>query len=675
MLTRSNARKQRPNLNLISATRLSNYAKNDMILDYLDKLDENGKKLDENLCVVRKRSRSDDLNQDVPVKKMKFEQKTVSKNTTTYTYTNTNLNTSKVLSSEKTSFDYIIESGYAFENDIIKQIKCQMLGHKEFDKIFELTESNAWTNCSSTIDAIKSGKYTIIMGANLINNKNNTWGKPDLLVKGEWIKKYIESEIPHIDLSKWYVIDVKSSTIVLINKGEEISNSLLFNAYRAQVFVYTQALNNLLYDRGINNNVVHGFILGKKYKYVVDRNIVFKKPFEFLGTMDFSKNAFGKKSWHNVISKAVEWNNDLKLNWEKFSLNPINKNELYPNMKNHYDGRWHCTKKEIAIKNKEITLLWNCGVSNRKLAWDKGIKNYSDPKLNAKILGFENTSKELIIETMLKLLSSNKNFYLSKLNNLGNWQTKSKWEFFVDFETYNSDTIYDEYFNWDDMGSGAIIYMIGVCYYDANEKLIHKSFVLEYNGYQLIKKIFDSNKNSEIFPDSFSDVKFNDIVFCSSEKNLMEEFGNFILGFKPLNMDIDRFKQEVRLCHWSSAEPSIFGKKLEELNFSKSSMNKYKFNWFDLLKIFKHSEYPIVIKECFGFGLKEIVKKLNQYKCINLSWSDLDDGLLSSFIARDIYTKEERTHSLQMYNIIEYNYVDCKALHCVLDWMRRTINT
>ena len=52
MLTRSNARKQRPNLNLISATRLSNYAKNDMILDYLDKLDENGKKLDENLVAL-----------------------------------------------------------------------------------------------------------------------------------------------------------------------------------------------------------------------------------------------------------------------------------------------------------------------------------------------------------------------------------------------------------------------------------------------------------------------------------------------------------------------------------------------------------------------------------------------------------------------------------------------
>ncbi len=668
MLTRSNTRKRRPLL--FSATRLSNYVKNDMVLDYLDKLDENGKKLDENLCVVRKRSRSDDLNQNNPVKKIKFEQKSTNTNLCNISTSTSILGQNNY---EKTSFDYIIESGYAFENDIIKQIKQMMFENGESYKIYELAESNAWTNCDLTISSILSNKYTIIMGSNLINNKNNTWGKPDLLVKGEWIKKYIKSEICHVNLSKWYVIDIKSSTIVLINKGEEISNSLLFNAYRTQVFVYTEALNNLLYNNGINNNVKHGFILGKKYKYVIDKNVIFKKPFEFLGTMDFNKNAFGKNSWHNVILKAVDWNNDLKLNWEKFSLNPINKNELYPNMKNHYDGKWHGIKKEIAIKNKEITLLWNCGISNRKLAWDKGIKNYSDTKLNAKILGFENTSKELIIETMLKLLPSNKNFYLSKLNNLNNWQTKSKWEFFVDFETFNSDTIYDEYFSWDDMGSGSTIYMIGVCYYDSNNKLIHKSFVLEYDGFKLIKKIFDLNKNSEIHPDSFADVKFNDIIFCSSEKKLIEEFGNFILGFKPAKMDIDKFKQEIRLCHWSSAESSIFGKKLEELNFSKSSINKFKFNWFDLLKIFKHSEYPIVIKECFGFGLKEIVKKLNQYGYINLSWSDLDDGLLSSFIARDIYTKEEQTHNIQMHNIIEYNYVDCKALHCVLDWMRKTV--
>ena len=136
-------------------------------------------------------------------------------------------------------------------------------------------------------------------------------------------------------------------------------------------------------------------------------------------------------------------------------------------------------------------------------------------------------------------------------------------------------------------------------------------------------------------------------------------------------MNDDTFKNKIRLFHWSCAEPSMFNKKILEYNLDKI---KFNLNWYDLLKIFKYDKSPIIIKECFSFSLKEIIKKMNYYNLINLSWSDLDDGLLSSFIARDIYIGLENAPNSKMFNIIEYNYIDCKALYLLINWMRTTIN-
>ena len=627
---------------LISATRISNYIKNDMIIDYLDLLNEKKMILNENLKVTRKRTQNDildnnDFNQEYKRKK------------------------------SKSSFDYIVEAGYLFENDILKQIESMMIKKNEYKKIIKLSESNINLNCNQTIKTIIEDKHTVILNAVLINEINNTWGKPDLLVKGEWIKKYIHDNIPYLDSKKWYVIDIKSSTINLINKGEEVSSMLLYNVYKSQIYIYTDALNVLLKKYNINNNVNYGFILGKKYKYTINKNIINKKPFEYLGIIDFKKgfnNGNNGNNWNNLISDAINWNNDLRLNWKDYNVNPINKDELYPNMKNTYDKNWHKIKKEIAIKNKELTLLWNCGITNRKLAWENNIKHYDDPQLNSSILGFKNTSKETIVNSMLKILHSEKNYHLNKLNDCMEWQTKSKWEFFIDFETYNKDAIYDENYDWDNSFNNNKIYMIGLSYFTENNILIHKSFILEYEQYNELKNEFKNNIQ-------FDDVKYEDCIFCKDEMDLIKKFSDFIKSFKPLLMDMEFFKKNIRLCHWSGAEPILFNKKIEEYKLNNKD---YWFNWYDLLKIFKHDRYPIIIKECFGFGLKEIIKKLNQYGLIKLSWSDLDDGLLSSFIARDIYIKNNGNNiNNDMYYIIEYNYIDCKALHYILEWMRKEV--
>ena len=659
MHTRSYFKNQKSNL--ISATRISNYVKDDLIIDYLDLLNEKKMTLNEKLEVTKKRSRDDNYDQN-KIKK------------------------------SKSSFDYIVESGYIFEEDIFKQISEYMIRNNEYKKLIKITESDIILNCNQTIKTIIDNKHTIILGSILINNANNTWGKPDIIVKGEWIEKYINAKFDCIDKNKWYIIDIKSSTINLINKGEDISNKLLYNVYKLQIYVYTKCLNELLKEYNYNNNVYYGFILGKKYKYSIAKNLTNINSFDYLGIINFKKG-FGTNiysgtidDWDKVLEKSIKWNNDLRQNWDKFSVNPINKDELYPNMKNSYDKNWHKLKKQIALENKEITLLWNCGIVNRKLAWTNGIKHYDDPKLTTTILGFDGSSKKIIISSMLNILQTNTNskFILNKLNNCMGWQTESQFEFFVDFETFNTDAIYDENsnLNWNGNGnwkgnnsfsSNQKIYMIGVSYISKNDGILnHKSFVIKFNGSNILEK------KISIIKTQLENFKYTDCIFCNDELELIMKFSDFVTSFKPAQMDPNQYKKSIRLCHWSCAEPIMFNNKIFEYKLNETD---YWFNWFDLLKIFKHDKYPIIIKNCFGFGLKEIVSKLNQYELIKLSWSDLDDGLLSSFKAREIYIGKKTKTSIdsdnndQMYSIIEYNYIDCKALYCILNWMRKEVRS
>ena len=187
MLTRNKSKESK--YQLISATRISNYIKNDMIIDYLDLLCEKNLTINDELRITNKRKNS-------------FE------NEENEDFVN--------LKKKKSSFDYIVESGYNFEYDIIDKIKFLMTEKNELKKLIEINELDIYLNCTQTVKIILENNHNIILGSVLINNKNNTWGKPDLIVRGDWINKYIMDNLIMIDHKKWYIIDIKSSTINLI---------------------------------------------------------------------------------------------------------------------------------------------------------------------------------------------------------------------------------------------------------------------------------------------------------------------------------------------------------------------------------------------------------------------------------------------------------------------------
>lgn len=644
MLTRSKAKISKEGL--FSATSLVNYIRNDGIIDYFDIVSRNNYTIDtDNEFKLKKRKLSE-------MDDMSIKQSNTIKN-----------NVFKL--DKKSSFDYIVENGYIFENIIIEQIKDKMKSNGEIEKLAIINTNDFSLRYNKTYELLKEKKVDIVLGGLLINKSNNTYGFPDLIVSGYWISKYIEESMSNlcIDSNSYYIIDIKSSSINLINSGENVSSGLLFDGYKAQIYVYTQALNSML-----NSNIKLGFILGKKYNFTANKSkIVLSNPFAKLGIIDYDYEKSNGTDFKELILNAIKWKKKLEKEWKNLHLAPIDDDNLYPNMKNHYDKNYKKIKKEVAYENKEITLLWNVGIKNRKIAWDNGIKKFTDEKIKPELLGINNSSSKYdIIDKMLFInKQNNQNVIISSKNNYLNWQTEYSNEFFVDFETYSEEKIYDENSdNFTESLNTQIIYMIGVIYLNKKSKMLEfKCFIIDFEGSKLVPQNIEKHHK----------CTHNSYIFCNSEKELITKFVDFIKELKKPHLKIEDYYKETRLIHWSQAEPIIFNKKIKE-----HRLVDYDFElpWYDLLKIFKYEKQPIVIKDCFSFGLKDIIKNLNSHGLINLVWPELDDGLLSSFIAKDIYEKVEKNNIksvFNMINIVEYNYIDCMAISKLLVWMRNTI--
>ncbi len=650
---------------LHSATSLVNYIRSDCIVDFIEILNRNNYKidLDDNLNIKKLNLKNEKLEELEELEELKEDNSTL---------ININFQNKRKRSS---SFDYIVDDGYKFENNIITEIKNKLREQNDILNLVELNDEDILSRYNKTVTTLNNRDHDIILGGILVNSVNNTYGFPDLIVSGSWIKKYITNSPENIveDRSEYYIIDIKSSGISLIQSGELVGSGLLYDGYKAQIFVYTQALNQLL-----GSNITKGFILGKNYQYSSGGiKIKIDNPFERLGIIDYKYEESNGRNFYEKINQAVKWKEYLKENYQNIKLNPINNDLLYPNMKNPYDKNYKKIKREISIKNKEITLLWNCGIKNRMLAWDQGIKNYDNKKLTPEILGFESKSSRYnILDKMLNInRDKKKTIFFDKSSNTNNWKKQFTNEFYVDFETYSKEKMYGEntYSNTNEEYLENLnfqqIYMIGVNYMknDINE---FKCFIIKFNSNQ--KEIQEQiNKKNNL------KCSHSCYIYCESEKDLIIKFTDFIYSFEPVSKSksnlnpLDIYKN-TRLIHWSNAEPVLFKKKLIEYNLKDF---EYNLPWYDLLDIFKNEENPIVIKGCFGFGLKEIVKKLNELKLIEIKWPELDDGLLSSFKAKEIYSDDieyldDIDKIVNMINIVEYNYIDCLALYKILEWMR-----
>jgi predicted RecB family nuclease len=145
------------------------------------------------------------------------------------------------------------------------------------------------------------------------------------------------------------------------------------------------------------------------------------------------------------------------------------------------------------------------------------------------------------------------------------------------------------------------------------------------------------------------------------EHRIMNEFIDFVL---------ERGNPKIYYWHaektfWNSAE----AKQGQGRELILNNWNNRK--WTDLYKLFQ--EEPIVIKDCFKFGLKSIAKAMRKHGMISTqNESECGNGATAMIRAWKAYSEsEDPKNSNEMKDIIKYNEFDCKVLWEILTFLRK----
>ena len=123
-------------------------------------------------------------------------------------------------------------------------------------------------------------------------------------------------------------------------------------------------------------------------------------------------------------------------------------------MCNKYDYRWRDVKKRIALKNKEITLIWNISYNKRRLLYNDGIYKYTEIK----------NYKNELIQNMININIKDDGKLMNRFNNIRiSEEYKNHKKLYIDFETT---ILYDKI-------DTQYLYMIGIGYYEKNKWIFH----------------------------------------------------------------------------------------------------------------------------------------------------------------------------------------------------------
>jgi hypothetical protein len=529
--------------------------------------------------------------------------------------------------------EFIMKKGIEFEKELIKYIDTQIIPVVTVDNY--ITDAS----CEKTIELMKRG-VPLIHSAPVKNNKNNTQGIIDLLVRSDFINKLIEDpsltpeEIdngsPKLGHNFHYVvIDIKFSTLPLRADGIHILNSGHYPAYKAQAYIYNEAISKI---QGYTSPFA--FIMGRRWRYT--KKDVTNHNYTCL-------NKLGRISYNTVdrdipdkVTKAIKWVRDLKLYGSEWSVNPPSRPELYPNMCID-SGIWNSEKERIAQSIGEITNVWYLGVKNRNKGLLNDIKSWKDKRCTTKNLEFGG-SRAPVVDRIMSINRQNKEKIWPTVikGDTADWRNDSN-EIFVDFETLSD--IFSDFNDLPNQKSTDMIFMIGVGW-EENGKWNYKNYTC--------------NKATH-----------------EEEYRIMDEFSDFV-----------RRRNNPKIRYWYAE--SNFWNKSECRQFDIAHENgdidrkdhisdewKISSNWTDLYNLFQHE--PIVIKNCFKFGLKHIAKAMKNHGMIKTSIvSHCDSGMSAMINAATCYKNSTHPATCEtMLDIAKYNEFDCKVLWEILSYLRK----
>ena len=538
---------------------------------------------------------------------------------------------------------FVMKKGNQFEEKIFEMLK-KKFKNEYVDIGGDRFNVRSYDKFQETVDKIIDGTPIIFSGV-LWDEDNHTYGIPDILVRSDYIKRFItispisdtDSIIKAPNLNGTYhyvVIDVKFSTLKLRADGTHMLNVGMVPCYKSQTFIYNRILAKI---QGYDPQKT--FLLGRRWKYTTKGDEYSGDScFDRLGTINFKTV---DEDYPQLTDAGIKWVRDVRENGGEWC--PLNGKhpKLFPNMSNHYDFPWSDIKKKIADEIKEITTLWRCNIKHRQTIHAKGIYKWSDPRCTTLNLGINSPVMKKVLDKMLlinqqSIIDINPPYIK---NNIGNWKTKYDLEFFVDFETIN-DVVLSDFEKLPRSKSITLLIQIGIGWKDHSNSWNYKSFVAK---------------------------DFNE----EEEKKICKEFINFINKQRKKYS----FKGHPPIFHWSPAEPSRWESIIEKYNNSLEL--DLIGSWVDMFKVFKAE--PIVLRGVFDFSLKSISKAMHSYGMISTVWDtssgNVSDGATSMLAALGALKESKRLNipidkTAFMKNIEKYNEVDCKVINEIVEYLR-----
>lgn len=516
--------------------------------------------------------------------------------------------------------EYLFNKGLDFEQKILNQLKQKVSSNL----IYCFSNQDIHNNPNIykiAEDAIRSCKHPILYNVPFKNYNHYYHGKIDLLVRNDLLPSLFKNKdllIEKSDKLFYVVIDIKYMTLELCCQGTFILNKNLMTFYKLQILMYTQVIQQIQ-----NYAPQYSYLLGKKYRYKKSEQIFIQDdPFYTLGVIDFKNKDIQimdklKESLnfcHVLKNKYIKEFDSLysgKLQ-DFIRHNP----SFYPNVKNRY-SQWEIFTKDLAHEMNDITLLWNCGIKQRDLCHSKGIYDLYDNRLTSSLLNFKNNRKK-ILDSILNVNRDSKSIVLPlKIQtSLYNWRDITKTTAFLDFETVGN------MFQDDDQN---IVFSCGIYYF---------------------------NNNTQDWSFKYLCIPVQNTLNLKNESIFLHELIEFI---KENHLD--------KIWYWS-ADVHIFQKLLQKHNNDWFQNNTH-IQWCDMCRLFKSE--PIVVKDCFNFGLKSIVSAMYKHKLIKSHISSQCCSGMDAMIYAKIayYNKDETLFE----DIKKYNYFDVYSMFDILNYL------
>ncbi len=535
--------------------------------------------------------------------------------------------------------NYLMARGIEFEKELVKYID-----HNRLKSIYVSDIINDKT-VQQTIEYMKQG-VPLIHSAPVRNKRNGTQGVIDILIRSDYLCNIVEENplteeeqsIPAPKLNGKYhyvVVDIKFSTLSLRSDGRHLLNDPKYKAYKAQLYIYNKAISLI---QGYFCR--YAFILGRRWKYRSKGEIFSNSScLNKLGVIDFEGV---DSNYVNKTQDAIKWVRDVIRHGKSWKTNPPSREELYPNMCTSL-GVWDKKKNEIAMNIGEISMLWYCGVKQRQIGFSNGIKSWKNIECTAEKLGIKGKRGDIIN----KMIDINRQeidmIRPDKIKTtINDWRTNTS-EVFVDFETLMD--ICSPLSELPEQRKTDMIFMIGVYYTcSKNNVSLYKSFIAK-----------------EMSP--------------QEEYRVMDEFVTFMkyLGYPKM------WFWDAEQRFWDIAERKQFERLYNNLpedekvlitdNIS-DNWGKIEKNWYDVAEIFRSE--PIVIKGCFGFGLKNISEQMRKYDMITERIvSECNSGTSAMVKAIHAYENSDDIYTSSIMKDIEsYNRFDCAVLYDILKYLR-----